>query len=245
MDPQTSAAWVSSIAAVLTLLVAVVALVYAAKQVKIAREQTSASAEEADKTRELQRELLIEQAQPYVVVTMEQSQAGAGAYIDLVVKNFGTTAARDVKLSIDPHPERSAHADNELKRAKLPEMIHVLAPGQEWRTFWDSVQTRHDSDLPTEHTATVTYLGINQQRIESTMVLSWKFFEARLWFELRGIHDLAEATRSIDKKLTKVVKHGALSVHTYDGHYEHDRRQLRMDVKARNWMARQAARLRR
>lgn len=243
MDPQTSAAWVSSIAAVLTLLVAVVALVYAAKQVKIAREQASGSAADAVETRKLQRELLIEQAQPYVVVTMELSQAGGGEFIDLVVKNYGTTAAHDVKLSIDPHPERAAHADNELQRVKIPETIHILAPGQEWRTFWDSVRDRHDSDLPTEHTATITYLGINQQRIKSTTVLSWKFFEARLWFELRGMHDLAEAARRIDKKLGKIVRHGALSVHTYDGHFEADRRASTIEVKARRWIARQAARL--
>ncbi|MBG6184690.1 hypothetical protein IWX65_002668 [Arthrobacter sp. CAN_A214] len=238
-----AATWVGAVAAILTFLVALAALFYAAKQVKIAQKQARDSATDADRTRKLQRDLLIEQAQPYVVVTMEQSQVGGGRFIDLVVKNYGTTAAHDVKLSIDPHPERAAHKDNELKKAKIPESIHVLAPGQEWRTFWDSVTDRHNSGLPTEHTATVTYLGINQERLEFTTVLSWKFFESRLWFEIRGMHDLAEATRAIDKKLTKVVKHGALSVHTYDGHFEHDRRQSRMEAKARGWIARQAARL--
>jgi hypothetical protein len=42
-----------------------------------------------------------EQAQPYVVAYMEQSVA-RNQIIDLVVRNYGTTLARDVTLSLDP-----------------------------------------------------------------------------------------------------------------------------------------------
>jgi hypothetical protein len=244
VSPETSAAvatWVGAIAAMLTFLVALAALFYAAKQVGIAQQQARDGATDADETRKLQRELLIEQAQPYVVVTMEQSQAGGGEFIDLVVKNYGTTAARDVMLSIDPQPERAAHKDNELKRAKIPETIHALAPGQEWRTFWDSVRDRHDSGLPSEHTVAVSYLGIGEKRLEFKTTLSWEFFAGRLWFEIRGMHDLAKATHEIEKKLGRLMDGNALSVLSYDGHFEQERRQSRLEANVRGWRARRAA----
>ncbi|MFJ6003652.1 hypothetical protein [Arthrobacter sp. NPDC092385] len=243
MDPATSAAiatWVRACAAILTFVVAVVAVFYAKGQLDNAQKQLTNGAKDADETRKLQRELLTEQAQPYVVVTMEESRAG-GMFIDLVVKNYGTTAAQDVKVSIDPHPERAAHAGDKLEQVKIPETIHVLAPGQEWRTFWDSGNARHDSGLPSEHAATVTYAGIGEKRLEFKTTLSWEFFESRLWLEIRGMHDLAKATREIDKKLGRLMDGNALSVLSYDGHFEQERRQSRLEAKIRGWRARHAA----
>ncbi len=243
MDPQTSAViatWVGAVASMLTFVVAVVAAAYAKKQVENAQAQLRASAKDSDQTRKLQRELLTEQAQPYVVVTMEESRAG-GMFIDLVVKNYGTTAAQDVKLSIEPHPERAAHSGGTLERVKIPDTIHVLAPGQEWRTFWDSGNARHDSGLPSEHMATVTYLGIGQRRLEFKTTLSWEFFETRLWLEIRGMHDLAKATREINQKLGRLINKNALSVLTYDGHFEDERRRKWSEKRARQWLARRAA----
>lgn len=43
------------------------------------------------------RRLREEQAQPYVIVFAETSEAGQWV-VDLVVKNFGTTAAKDVRV---------------------------------------------------------------------------------------------------------------------------------------------------
>ncbi len=224
----------------LTFGVAVVAAVYAKRQVENAQQQLRASAKDADETRKLQRDLLTEQAQPYVVVTMEESRAG-GMFIELVVKNYGTTAAQDVKLGIEPHPQRAAHAGGTLERVKIPDSIHVLAPDQEWRTFWDSGNARHDSGLPSEHTATVTFLGIGEKRLQFETTLSWEFFESRLWLEIRGIHDLAKATREIDKKLGRLMTGNALSVMTCDGRFEDDRRRSWPENGARKFLARRAA----
>src|SRR5262245_14565535 len=46
------------------------------------------------------RRVRLEQSQPYVVIFMEPSRAGT-YFIDLVVRNFGTTAAYDVRVKVD------------------------------------------------------------------------------------------------------------------------------------------------
>jgi hypothetical protein len=51
----------------------------------------------------------VEQAQPYVVVSMELSAPHSKA-IDLVVKNLGKTAAMNVRLAVEPKPVRAAGA---------------------------------------------------------------------------------------------------------------------------------------
>jgi len=52
------------------------------------------------------RTLRKEQAQPYVAVYM-QASPGHQRQIDLVVRNFGATVAKDVQVLIHPPPERS------------------------------------------------------------------------------------------------------------------------------------------
>lgn len=108
---------VTATAAIGTLVVAVVAALYAKRQVESAR----GSLEEA-------RALRREQAQPYVIVSLEASLASP-RLIDLVIKNLGTTAAFDVQLTSDPA----------LTRVKQDEYVQVwpgytiptLVPGQE------------------------------------------------------------------------------------------------------------------
>jgi hypothetical protein len=97
------------------------------------------------------RRLREEQAQPYVVAYMEPSVAGA-YFMDLVVRNFGTTAAHDVRLRIDPAPRRAAGTRGDVWP---PDSIPVLVPGQEWRTLWDC-GARVDSGLPDHHEAAIS-----------------------------------------------------------------------------------------
>ncbi|HEX2413715.1 MAG TPA: hypothetical protein VHJ37_00735, partial [Thermoleophilaceae bacterium] len=61
---------------------------------------------EARHARLEQARLRKEQAQPYVMAYIEFSEAST-FLVDLVVRNFGATAAHDVALEIDPAPRRS------------------------------------------------------------------------------------------------------------------------------------------
>jgi hypothetical protein len=106
----------SALGTCVTALVAIIAALFAWRQVREARR------------------LRQEQTQPYVAVTMETS-AAAQNIVDLVVKNFGTTAAYDVSVSIDPPPQRSG-ASGEVEDVSVPKIFRTMIPGQEWRTFF-------------------------------------------------------------------------------------------------------------
>ena len=77
-----------------------------------------------------------EQAEPYIAVSVEFS-AASNQFIDLVVKNYGSTAAYDIELKIEPEPRRSRKSEHDHDRVHIPEIIRTLVPGQEWRVMWD------------------------------------------------------------------------------------------------------------
>ncbi|WP_166906166.1 hypothetical protein [Mycobacterium sp. DL440] len=117
-------AWtaLATLAQVGTVGVAGWALIYARGQVKEARE-----------TRE-------RVAQPEVVVFIERDPQN-WHYMDLVVKNFGQTTAYNIRIELPPlavvpwtHPDTG----EEVTSLYFPQNIAVLAPGQDWRTSWDS-----------------------------------------------------------------------------------------------------------
>lgn len=206
-DDPSPTDWLSAVSAVLTLAVAVWAALYAKGQLgeaKTAREQT--------------KKLEQEKAQPYVVVYMEESISPE--FIDLVIRNYGQTAAYDVTLNINPAPTRT---QDDAEVVELPEVIPVLAPGQEWRTHWDQATERYGSSLPDRHEGTVTYWGrpadIYKEQLSSEVVLDWSIYKIRRRMVKYGLHDLAKATRDIRDAHWKWTEgpRGGLSVIARDG----------------------------
>lgn len=149
---------------------------------------------EARKSRELTQCLELERSQPYVVVYTEPS-AVQPLFIDLVVKNYGPTAARDIRIDIAPWPIRSWPDSG--SRVQIPNSIPILAPGQEWRTAWDSTEKRLDANLPDRHAGTARYKGIQGRQLDTPIDLDWAVYKSRRWMVLRGTHDVANALRDI------------------------------------------------
>lgn len=147
------------------------------------------------------RRLELDKSQPYVMTTMEESVSPE--FIDLVIRNYGQTAAFDVRVEISPKPKRT-QADAE--EVRLPEVIPVMAPGQEWRTHWDSARNRYSSDLPDRHQAVITYSGdkaVYKQSMASTAVLDWSIYKSRVRMVKYGVHDLTKAVRGLRKNQEK------------------------------------------
>lgn len=164
------------------------------------------------------RKLREAQAQPYVVAYMEQSQADM-QFIDLVIKNFGTTAARDVRIYSEPVIRRSTGQGTETEDVGLFKVLPILVPQQEWRTFWDSGLTRKNTDLPDEHMVTVEYKDYRGRKMEPTQaVLDWSIYKNCQWLMIYGPHHSAKALREI----RNIVKNwsetgGGLRVYARDG----------------------------
>lgn len=95
---------------------------------------------EARKTRE-------EVAQPNVVIFADFNRVKP-QFVDLVIKNFGQTPAYDIIPDVEPLERTSETGASEgIGTVYLPSKIVVLAPGQEWRTVWDSVVSRSEYEF--------------------------------------------------------------------------------------------------
>jgi len=148
------------------------------------------------------RRLRLEQAQPYVAVFMEHSAADP-KLLDLVVRNFGTTAATDVVLKIDPKPQRASASGVGHMDVWLPDRIPTLVPGQEWRQLWDFTPERVKTDLPERHQAVVTFQDSRGEEHRFDYTLDWGATRTRMYVTTYGIHHGVKALREVAKTLSK------------------------------------------
>lgn len=187
-------AW-TGITALLTaglLVVAGVALLYAAGQVKIAREQ----ADEARKAG-------LEASRPYVIVTAEPSMASQHLF-DLVVRNIGRRPALAVSIRLDPPPIRAPGTNGPaMAKAKmLSQPIAMIAPGQEMRAFYDSHLARHDKkDLPSTHQVSLQYRDSSGHEYEEDSIVDLEAMKGAMWTEVKTLHDVGKSLDQIQKML--------------------------------------------
>lgn len=222
LESPNAADWITAFVSLGTLVVAVLALLYARSQIK-----------EAKSARQQAKDLELERAQPYVVAYSEPSGA-TPVIIDFVVKNYGGTAARNVRVEIDPWPVRTDGTENG-ERVGIPTVIPVLAPGQEWRAMWDNGLERKNSSHPDRHEGVVRYLGIGEAERTSEVVLDWSIYRTRRWVEVYGAHDAAKALREMSAAMKKWNEstHGGLAVYVRDG----DRRDAEKRAQYEQWVA--------
>ena len=165
-----------------TAAVAAVAAVFALRQVR-----------EVRITRE-------RQAQPNVVAYIETNPE-VWHYLDLVVKNFGQTPAYHIKFYLNSPlpvvPYVSGATGKQVTEVAVPDEIAVLAPGQEWRTIWDSPRRREQlrdkairqkKDVPefkTRFTGILTFQDRPAKRrnhYRNPIMLDWNAFYNTLAF---------------------------------------------------------------
>ena len=178
-SPATYSAWVAGIALAATITAAVVAF----GQFRLARD-----------TR-------LKQAQPSVVAF--ESQSGVDqTVIELVIKNFGPTPAYDVRVLSTPTLQRTGQNPKEISDVWLPDVIPMLAPGQEWRTVWDFAQHRFENGtLDERHEVTITYADWLQNPLSSRSILDWGANKDRHYIETFTVHSLTQTMRKIEKLL--------------------------------------------
>lgn len=171
------------------------------------------------------RTLRKEQAQPYVTVFAEDSGSDP-RLIDLVIKNFGKTAATDVRVVFSPPPDSALWRENPALAFMVPDVIPVLVPGQEWRTLWDFTPDRQAAkDLSDQYTATVTFNDSkgNPVDAEYRFVIDWRMLINRGFAKVYNMHDAAEALREISMVLRDVKAQHGIKVVTRNGDAIDDR----------------------
>jgi hypothetical protein len=178
-----------------------------------------------------------EQAQPYVAAYIEPS-AASPVLVDLVLKNFGATAAHDVRLEITPTPTRAIDEDMPPERQGdwLPKRLPALVPGQEWRTLWDTGMKRYDNfktEFPEYHEATIRYTDSHGEPYETDAVLDWRMLTQSDPVTVYGEHHSAEALRKISKTLANWNESaaGGLKVVARDGDAKDERARTRREQR--------------
>ena len=156
------------------------------------------------------RRLAAEQTRPHVGMLMEP-HAADWHVIELVVRNFGQTAAYDIRFSFPTPPtvaeyENAADGYANIVELKLPAELPVLAPGQEWRMVWDSALDRAEigNGIESRFTGSVHYHDRPEQPrgwrfwkgerplLETKVVLDWNALPPVQRIELMTNHDLAK-----------------------------------------------------
>jgi hypothetical protein len=187
-----SGGWLA-IAAWAALVLGLVVLVWANRQIK------------------KNRQLKTEQVRPQVTMFMEPHPSDWHV-IELVVRNFGQTAAHDIRIAFVNHPTVAAYEESrfdgppEVAELDLPSELPYLAPGQEWRTVWDSaisreelggaIQDRFDgsltySDRPRPDGKTSGRWS-KRETFETKFRLDWATLQPVQRIELMTTHDLAK-----------------------------------------------------
>ena len=156
------------------------------------------------------RRLAAEQIRPHVAMLMEP-HAADWHVIELVVRNFGRTAAYDTRFSFQNPPtvgeyENAADGYADIVELQLPRELPVLAPGQEWRMVWDSALDRAEigSGIESRFAGTVIYYDRpakprgwrfwerERRALETSVVLDWAALPPVQRIELMTTHDLAK-----------------------------------------------------
>lgn len=185
-EPDTWLAWAA-------LALGVVALIYINHQIQRNRKLTA------------------EQTRPYVAMLMEPHVTDWHV-IELVVRNFGRTAAYDIRFAFAQPPtvaeyENASDGYADVVELQLPHELPMLAPGQEWRMVWDSALDRAEIGhaLQSRFTGTVTYHDRPERPrgwrfwrharrcpLQTPVVLDWDALPPVQRIELMTTHDLAK-----------------------------------------------------
>ena len=207
------------IGTLLASLVAVIAVVYARHQVRLARD------------------LREEQARPFVIIEFRPSHS---VVCNIVIRNLGTTVARNVRFRFEPEWESSDTQRNRVRESQLwRNGIPTLVPGQEVSILADMFPERFKrSDLPRTYDVTIAYEGViprpragrrrsKAATYEVTYTLDLDIFYGYSSAGIYGVHEVADALRSITNVMQNWSehRHGPLSVVMRDGD-AHDAEEL-------------------
>lgn len=154
---------------------------------------------------------------PYVVVELDLPEYRYKR-LDLVVRNAGPTAARDVSITFDPPFETSKRQSRlaPYVAERYAEPLPVLGPGQELRSIL-AVDPTDDakSDLPARLTARVAYRSPWwRRRYSDTFELRRVIYEQQVFSEpsdsernsLKKIRESLEAISQNERKLLRQVR---------------------------------------
>jgi len=179
------------------------------------------------------REALSAQERPEVIVDADYSNHDV---IDIVVRNIGRRAARDVTFAFSTPMESSISVQNGSEGVPLNELpyfkegIEFLAPGAEIRAFWDTYHDLfpllRDRGLTDGITITTRYTSLTGESYETKWRINPLKLSGTPQVKRRGEHEIAKALETISKDIHRVVSLRGLKVITRTEQREENKRLL-------------------
>ena len=147
-----------------------------------------------------------QQIAPYVVVFFDHQTDSP--IFDLVIKNTGRTAARDVEVTFEPPLQTSLKNYDIEQLAFIHQVIPTLPPEYEIRASVDVIDNALKSvTLPKQYRVKVTYSGgIKAEKREAEYILDLNIFNGILETHTRSLTDLTKAVEKISDKLDELAK---------------------------------------
>ena len=190
---------------VIQLLSLIALVVYVIKTAEVAQ-GTWKSAQAMDRSVAEMVEDRDQQIAPYVVVFFDHQTDSP--IFDLVIKNTGRTAARDVEVTFEPPLQTSLKNYDIEQLAFIHQVIPTLPPEYEIRASVDVIDNALKSvTLPKQYRVKVTYSGgIKAEKREAEYILDLNFFNGILETHTRSLTDLTKAVEKISDKLDELAK---------------------------------------
>jgi hypothetical protein len=184
IDWASTWAGVSAVAASLTLLVA------------------SATAFAALRQLRQNRELNEDQARPYVVAMLEESEA-SGQFLDFVIRNVGKTAARNVRTHVDPPFVRAGRDSSYpfMETNFVQNAISTMPPQFEFRTLFEDIREHMaEAGRKSTYEVTLNYEDRNGRALSDSFVLDIEASKGALKVDVHNVHHVAKTLRAWAKK---------------------------------------------
>ena len=190
---------------VIQLLSLIALVVYVIKTAEVA-EGTRKSAQAMDRSVAEMVEDRDQQIAPYVVVFFDHQTDSP--IFDLVIKNTGRTAARNVEIAFDPPLQTSLKNYDIENLAFIHQVIPTLPPDYEIRASVDVIKNVLKSEtLPKRYYVKVTYLGgIKSNKREAEYILDLNVFNGILETHTRSLTDLTKTIEKISDTLEDLAK---------------------------------------
>ncbi len=165
------------------------------------------------------RQLKRDELRPHVVMFMEPHPSDWHV-IELVVRNYGRSAAHDIRFDFADPPTVGRYEDGpadglpEVAELRLPSELRQLAPGQEWRTVWDSAisRERFGGQIGSRFEGTLRYADrpggrrvADRRTYQTAVVLDWATLPPVQRLELMTTHDLARREKQKLELLRSVL----------------------------------------
>jgi hypothetical protein len=184
----------SAVAAVVATIAGVIAATFAVLQLRDARRVRR------------------EQSAPYVVARLDHSEA-SHKLVDLVVKNYGTTTAYDIRLQVDPPMIRTTDHDQPdfafMESKAIATGVAMLVPGQEIRIFFDSLPERAITSMPNQFQIRVRARDSRKRELEEGLFdvdASWN--QDSLNVLVHSTHWIGARIQGIERALDRLVTAG-------------------------------------